>query len=306
MESPTQMQLDKWMSLREVFRARLSACSENGWVLQTPDGYGLKPSDCLASLDHGSPYLKIRQRFLAMMEDEPGTPSPVDWPRSGMIVSGKLFALPSLVPAIYGRDCASSLPTPIANDANGSGYCYGKNKEILPKLPGAVGAAYLPTPRASVAMLPTPASRDWKDTPGMKLETEDRSRNDQLPRRRFGELLPTPNAKPDKSSWEAREAREAKGQKVSSTTQHAIESLLPTPTSGANHRTQYAQGGKSTLCAISEAAPVTRSGGMRLTPAFLCWLQGFPIDWLKPLVDASEIQSFRKRGCQSRKPSPPS
>lgn len=32
-------------------------------------------------------------------------------------------------------------------------------------------------------LLPTPTARDWKDTPGMAKEPDDRTRNDQLPRR---------------------------------------------------------------------------------------------------------------------------
>ena len=36
---------------------------------------------------------------------------------------------------------------------------------------------------ASGFLLPTPIARDWKDSPGMKRETDSRDRTDQLPRR---------------------------------------------------------------------------------------------------------------------------
>ena len=43
-------------------------------------------------------------------------------------------------------------PTPIVNDVTGSTHCYGKNKEILLKLPGA----------AKQAGWPTPNTNDWR------------------------------------------------------------------------------------------------------------------------------------------------
>ena len=39
----------------------------------------------------------------------------------------------------------SGWPTPIVNDVTGSTHCYGKNKEILLKLPGAAKQAGWPT-----------------------------------------------------------------------------------------------------------------------------------------------------------------
>lgn len=72
------------------------------------------------------------------------------------------------------------LPTPIANDGTGSQYCYGppvpegqERKKIL-KLRGKVLDHFLPTP----------TTRDYKDTPGMATEAADgRVRDDQMPRR---------------------------------------------------------------------------------------------------------------------------
>lgn len=94
---------------------------------------------------------------------------------------------------------------------------------------------------ASCSLLPTPTTRDWKDTPGMAREVVERGdvtrgRADQLPRRIFADVLPP------------------------------------------------------------------AAGGMKLTPAFLCWLMGFPTDWLKALVAALATPSSPNSPKSSPKP----
>jgi len=110
------------------------------------------------------------------------------------------------------------LPTPICNDGKGSDYCYGKDHKKILKLPGKVKAELLPTSRASagearstkptpsqlagkhgkylsvvVRILPTPTTRDHKDTPGMAQESATgRVRLDQLPRVIFAAESPAP------------------------------------------------------------------------------------------------------------------
>lgn len=89
----------------------------------------------------------------------------------------------------------------------------------------------------SSQFVPTPTTRDYKDTPGMALESTDkngapRNRDDQLPRRIFA--------------------------------------------------------------AESEISKTTSLGGMKLTLEFLCWLQGFPVNWLSQLRCALETLSARK------------
>lgn len=83
-------------------------------------------------------------------------------------------------------------------------------------------------------MLPTPTTRDYKDTPGMSA-----SRKDGTPRVIFADASPAP------------------------------------------------------------------SGGMKLTPEFLCWLMGFPPNWLKPLRDALATPSSPKPSTPSSPPSTP-
>lgn len=130
------------------------------------------------------------------------------------------------------------LPTPCSNDGQkmGSAYLQENRQQTTfgDNLPRAIGKHFLPTP----------TTRDHKDTPGMAFETPDgRDRTDQLPRAIFSQT--------------------------------------------------------------SETASPVPLGGMRLSLEFQCWFQGYPQNWLKPLLSASEIQSSHKRGSQSPKPSPP-
>lgn len=70
-------------------------------------------------------------------------------------------------------------PTPIANDATGSGYCYGKNKEKVYKLPGV----------AKLHGWATPTTRDYKDTGDLSksmARQDGKLRDDTVPRQAFG------------------------------------------------------------------------------------------------------------------------
>lgn len=191
------------------------------------------------------------------------------WPRSGMMVGGMLFRPQPLEPVIGANDSASYLPTPTTSKI-GSDLTMIEptdQRERPNKLGQAIGRHFLPTPRASANesrqtkltpsqeagehglslqakvisehFLPTPTTRDYKDTPRMALEAKDgRLRDDQLPPRVYQ------------------------------------------------------------TCAGESPAPI---GGMRLSLEFQCWFQGYPVDWLKPLICASEILSFHPPGFQLRK-----
>lgn len=275
-KSPTfDQRMALLMSLREASLAHLRVLSDKCAVLLTNAGSGPKQSDWSAKYDHASACLKTRQASLLSIEDASGMESCQDFARSGMIVGGMYFHLPRLVQDISENVSCSSLPTPKAN----------QNQALTMDTPTESSGTSFDCPSLHTAirkiMLPTPVSADGKrgpdyakDTPGMaRTATDGRNRDDQLPRRIYQNLLPTTTAKPDQSS---REAREAKGQKVSSTTQHAIESQ------------------------IYGAASTPTTGGMRLTPEFLSWLMGFPPDWLKPLRAVPATQLSRK----SSNPSP--
>jgi len=47
--------------------------------------------------------------------------------------------------------------------------------------------------------------------------------------------------------------------------------MLPTPTTGADHKTQYAQGGKSLRCKLGQSS--------QLNPRFVAEMMGFPENW---------------------------
>ena len=54
---------------------------------------------------------------------------------------------------------------------------------------------------------------------------------------------------------------------------------------------------------IYEGVSTETIGGMKLTPEFLCWLQGFPLNWLSPITYALGIVSSRKSSKSSPEPS---
>lgn len=109
----------------------------------------------------------------------------------------------------------ASWPTPMVNDELGSEYCYGPmrpdgTRPKFNKLPGAAALAAWATPRAEdsestgahrgtpdtltsqtrMASWASPATRDWKDSPGMATtgtnpDGTTRERNDQLQRQAY-------------------------------------------------------------------------------------------------------------------------
>lgn len=141
------------------------------------------------------------------------------WPQSGMIVGGKAYRLQPLVRDIIENVSSSSLPTPTAQpdqrsmEAVEAYESTGKKCSRIAR--SVVREHFLPTPRASanenrqtkptpsqlegkhgLSLLAevhtaleatTPCARDWKDTPGMATETEERNRTDQLPRRIYAD-----------------------------------------------------------------------------------------------------------------------
>lgn len=198
-------------SLRQAFHASLRASLESGWEAQMSGGFGLTPSESFASFDPASVSLKTHQLSLALMMGGPSQESSVNWPSAGMMCCGESFPLLPWVLDTSEEESASLLPTPICNDGKGSDYCYGKDHKKILKLPGKVKAALLPTPTTSAGgaepvgktgrklitvatrMLPTPTTRDYKDSPGMATETADgRKRLDQLPRVIFADASPAP------------------------------------------------------------------------------------------------------------------
>lgn len=257
--------LDRLTSLQAACRASLRASLEKGWAAPMTAGSGLTPSASFASFDPASRSLKTRQLSLALSLDAPSQESSVDWPRAGMMCSGESFPQPPWVQATSASDSASSLPTPTAQDGQRGGR--GDLLAIARNKPNKHCKWALPTPKASLSgpdyarqdkrtkshgsgsddlvttifrLLPTPTTRDWKDTPGMSANRKDGTpRLDQLPRVIFADASPPP------------------------------------------------------------------TGGMKLTPEFLCWLMGYPPNWLKPLRAALATPSSPKPSSPSSTPSTP-
>ena len=117
----------------------------------------------------------------------------------------------------------------------------------------------------------TPSSRDHKDTPGMATEAINpdgtiRNRNDQLPRQAVPAGWPTPVS--------------TNGNKGACTTEGAMREL-----ERKGHLDTL-----PTMVAISRTTSSSSSAGTanrgQLNPEFVCWLQGFPAEWLwnAPLI----------------------
>jgi len=105
-------------------------------------------------------------------------------------------------------------------------------------------------------------------------------------------MLPTPQANCSKGmNPENVELRGNKmynkktGQQIqSSPEQWAKMGMLPTPTTGADHRAQYAQGGKSLRCHLGQTS--------QLSPLFVEEMMGFPKNWtVSPFQNGEENQS---------------
>ena len=103
--------------------------------------------------------------------------------------------------------------------------------------------------------------------------TDGRERDDQLPRRIYGEMLPTPKANSNQACSMSVHT-ESKGTSFDCPSLHTKV--------------------RQTFEAESVTSETANLGGMRLTPEFLCWLMGYPPDWLKPLRDVPGTQSSRK------------
>ena len=89
---------------------------EQAWQ-ESEAGFSLKSSACLARLDRASCSWRTSQ--LSLFE-EPIT-SELNWPRSGMIVAGRLYRLQALAHHIKGIG-GGVWPTPLASDAQNSLY----------------------------------------------------------------------------------------------------------------------------------------------------------------------------------------
>ena len=133
--------------------ASLSARQAKELGLLTSGTYGPRSTTSSASADlQGS----LASKLQALTASAGSTLYALTWKERATPSGLRICALRASVPRKSGSD-STGWPTPITNDALGSGYCYGPKKadgtraEFL-KLPGA----------AALAGWPTAAARDWK------------------------------------------------------------------------------------------------------------------------------------------------
>jgi hypothetical protein len=130
----------------------------------------------------------------------------------------------------------------------------------------------LPT---AVVLWTTASARDWKDTPGMTTVTEDgRVRLDQLPRQ--AALYPTPTA--------------VDGDRGITVRPHDQGKPLPQVLG---------------MMLGLQSEPTEKPGA--LNPEFVCWLMGFPAEWLFAAPsEKAKPRSRKKTGTAGSEPSEPS
>jgi hypothetical protein len=294
-ESPEKFseRLGLLMELQEEFLASLRLRSDKCAVLKTSVGCGPKQSDWLAKLDPSLEFLRTRQVSLFSMGDENSTEFYQGFPRSGMICGGMLFPLQQSVQDISENVCSSSLPTPTAADGERGGR--GDLLAIVKGRPNKHCDWMLPTPRASAN-----EERQTKLTPSQEAGTHGLSLNATVHSR----LLPTMRAgkhtSEDPESWQKRH----EAGKVSTPPLEMVvrSALLPTATArgwkdtpGMARETEDGRKRDDQLPRrIFGDASVPKGGGMKMSLEFRCWFMGFPIDWLKPLADAPEMQSSHR------------
>jgi hypothetical protein len=255
------------MCLQGACLASLQVLSDKCAVLLTSVGSGPKLSEWSACFDQPSASLRTRQASLFSNPGEPGTELCQDWSRSGMIVGGMYFPLPRLVPDILENESCSSLPTPLGADGKHMGH--GNTEHLIKN-----------------TMLPTPVGADGARGPDYAKANRPGSGSDDLVTT-LARLLPTPTARDFKDTPTARDFKDTPNMATTAKDGRERDDQLP--------RRIY--GDES-----SKTGGASR-GGMRLTPEFLCWLMGFPADWLKPLRAVPVTQLCRKSSNPSPEPS---
>lgn len=157
----------------------------------------------------------------------------------------------------------------------------------------------------------TATTRDWKDSAGMTAQRSDgKSRIDQLPRQVAAILHPTPTAsladKGIRSALGARtEVERGRSPDLDAVVKSIPSALFATPTSLAPAKNGQNEAGNSAgLVAIRAAVmPGIQEPGLSamtekpgafpsLNPAFVCWLMGYPQEWVS--CAPSAMPSSRK------------
>tara|TARA_R100001510_G_scaffold16625_1_gene13996 strand:- start:1016 stop:1546 length:531 start_codon:yes stop_codon:yes gene_type:complete len=138
-----------------------------------------------------------------------------------------------------------------------------------------LAASAHPTDGTECGLLLTPTSTQiCEDPEKTQARTKDKGYNkgskyNSLVSQVVYGLLPTPVASDHVPKSKMRPSREATNRKTGYLSE--MTGMLPTPTTGADHKTQYAQGGKSLRCALGQSS--------QLSPLFVEEMMGFPKNW---------------------------
>ena len=139
---------------------------------------GQQPSPSFVQYNPDSHSWRMSQAFFPSMMDDTSDAFSETWPRAGTMRDGECYRQPNWELLIKELD-SGLWRTPRANESGDYQYSRGNKTKPTPTLAGQVKSAQT---------WPTPASRDWKDTPGMAYtgvnpDGSIRDRTDQLARK---------------------------------------------------------------------------------------------------------------------------
>tara|TARA_R100001460_G_scaffold3313_1_gene10123 strand:- start:82 stop:624 length:543 start_codon:yes stop_codon:yes gene_type:complete len=142
-----------------------------------------------------------------------------------------------------------------------------------------LAVSVLPTEEIASGLLVTPTTREEvMDTDKFKAKMEKYDNGTTVPNlaTQVVGLLPTPVvqyggiAKKEQIEGlnKIKNGKRVQGLNLQDMAEHQ---MLPTPTTGADHKTQYEQGGKSLRCYLGQSS--------QLSPLFVEEMMGFPKNW---------------------------
>jgi hypothetical protein len=101
-------------------------------------------------------------------------------------------------------------------------------------------------------------------------------------------MLPTPTTQEPTSNCEITETGRRKtkdGKGSHSLNLGRVVTMLPTPTTGADHGTPYQQGGESLRCRLGQTS--------QLNPRFVAEMMGFPANWTESPFQSGETKASK-------------
>lgn len=252
---------------------------------------GPNASECFGSFDPALPSSRMfpgssqaspLPRMVEMAKDFFSTGFCQTWPKSGLLVNGKLYQQQTLAQSLAkdrptnGTASGSSALTneawltPRANEPEDDPGFVARNGDRGAHCSGSLGQ------QVKKEQWPTASARDWKDTPGMALEGTNpdgshRNRTDLLPRKVYEmeRSGPPPAASglpdPVKRSTSGSQAEQPED--------------WPTPASDSGNGGPHGLGGGSGNNAKLARLGFKEMGTGKLNPSWVETLQGVPLGW---------------------------